>query len=72
MTSGWHTRVTVFQEIRRGADFDTGDFVREKGVGGGGLPQNDSPTSSLDTTTDTTRTSSSTRSPFLANKNICE
>ena len=28
------SRDTVFQEIRPGAGFETGDFVKEKGVGG--------------------------------------
>ena len=37
MTSGRVSRDTVFPEIRPGASFETGDFVRfvqEKGVGG--------------------------------------
>ena len=28
------SRDTVFQEIQSGAGFETGDFVKEKGVGG--------------------------------------
>ena len=29
MTSGWHGHRTVFQEVRPGAGFKTGDFVEE-------------------------------------------
>ena len=36
MTSGRVSRDTVFQKIRPGAGFETGDFVKEKR--GGGLP----------------------------------
>ena len=34
MTSGWVARGTVFREVRPGAGFKTGDFVKEK-LGGG-------------------------------------
>ena len=33
MTSAWQWG-TVFEEIRPGAGFKTGDFVKEEGVGG--------------------------------------
>ena len=43
VTSGQQGRGTVFKEIRPGAGFKTGDFVKDKL---GGLPQNDSEDSS--------------------------
>ena len=38
MTSGWVARGTVLQEVQSGVGFKTGDFVKEKLEGGGGLP----------------------------------